>query len=93
MWEFLTGARYTSADSDLDLVMDLPDACLADPAASFLAHAQAISPWSLDAELSFPRIGDVHWKEWHSGAETVLVKSLDAVKLFPRAWVARGGVP
>ncbi len=88
MWEFLTGVRYTSATSDLDLVIDLVDAHLLGQAATFLSGINALSPWKIDAEISIPHRGEVHWREWLSNAETILVKSLHSVDLQPRAWIS-----
>ena len=83
MWETLTGTRYTSETSDLDLVIDLTSPAAADAACGFL---QAInSPVRIDAEISFPSIGEVHWKEWLSGTDPVLVKSLHTVSMCSRA--------
>jgi phosphoribosyl-dephospho-CoA transferase len=83
MWEAITGDRYTSDTSDLDLVIDLSTPAAADPACDFLQSIE--SPCRLDAEVSFPDVGEVHWKEWQSDADPVLVKSLHAVALVSRA--------
>lgn len=87
MWQFLTGKPYTSAHSDLDLVVDLPHAGLLDEAAAFLTLAQERIPWRLDGELSVAGRGEVHWREWLSPVEQVLVKSLHSVELRDRAWI------
>lgn len=87
MWEFLTGVQYSSEKSDLDLVVDVADVSLIDPAVAFLSQVQAMAPWKLDAEISIPEHGEVHWKEWLAAADTVLVKSLKTVELRPREWM------
>jgi hypothetical protein len=88
MWEAITGTPYTNASSDLDLVIDLATSDAADPACEFLGSFT--SPIRLDAELSFPGRKEVHWKEWKSAADPLLVKSLDAVALVPRAELRQG---
>lgn len=86
MWEFLTGTRYTTAQSDLDLVVDLSDAGSANQAGAFLSKLQTICSLRLDAEFSFPGRGEVHWREWLSEADPLLVKSFQEVALRPRQW-------
>lgn len=93
MWELLTGKPYTAAHSDLDLVVDLPHAGLLDEAAAFLSLAQERIPWRLDAELSVAGRGEVHWREWLSPVEQVLVKSLQTVELRDRACFRAGACP
>jgi phosphoribosyl-dephospho-CoA transferase len=86
MWQFLTGVQYTTGSSDIDMVMDISHAALLDQASSFLTKAHDLSPWRLDAEISIPDLGEVHWKEWLTPANPVLVKSVDSVHLRPRKW-------
>ncbi|MEX1119323.1 MAG: malonate decarboxylase holo-[acyl-carrier-protein] synthase [Terrimicrobiaceae bacterium] len=93
MWETLTGVCYTTPSSDIDLVCDLADARSIDPAATFLSELQAMSPFNIDAEISVPGRGEIHWKEWHSQAEAVLVKSREFVALKPREWVLETRAP
>ncbi len=87
MWQFLTGVRYTSERSDMDIVMDIAHCGLMDEAAAFLIKANDLSPWKLDGEISIPDLGEVHWKEWLSPANPVLVKSLEVVELRSREWI------
>lgn len=90
MWENLTGVRYTSASSDLDLVLDLVDASQLDEGAAYLTQISAMSPCNLDAELSIPKQGEVHWKEWISGMDPLLVKSVASVELRSREGLTQG---
>jgi len=83
LWETITGTCYTSETSDLDLVIDLETPANADAVCAFLAAID--SPIRLDAELSFPGLGEVHWKEWHSATDPLLVKSVHSVGLVPRS--------
>ena len=83
MWEAITGTRYTTGTSDLDLVVDLSAPGVADEVCSLLAHIDC--PVRIDAELSFAGKGEVHWKEW--GRDPLLVKSLHAVGVKPQSWI------
>jgi len=85
MWEKLTGNPYGRPDSDVDLVVDLDSPTAAEVAVEFLVHASAESPVAIDAELSFPNIGEIHWREWHSASPQVLVKSVETARLVARA--------
>lgn len=85
MWELLTGVRYLRKNSDLDLLIDLKHPGLADIAVNFLAQLAVACPLRLDAELSFPNLGEIHWKEWTSQSRTVLVKSMAEARLIERS--------
>lgn len=87
MWELLTGVKYRTETSDIDLVLDVADAGGIDKGAAYLEQLFAQSPGKLDAEISIPNRGEVHAKEWLSLADPVLVKSLASVQLQPREWV------
>jgi phosphoribosyl-dephospho-CoA transferase len=85
----LTGDRYLSATSDVDLLLrPLDGAQLGTGVALLARHAQSLP---LDGEIEFPFGHAVSWKEWrgadsHSrdGADRVLAKHLDAVALLRR---------
>lgn len=83
MWEAITGTRYTTGASDLDLVVDLAAPRAADEVYSLLAHIDCLV--RIDAELSFAGKGEVHWREW--GRNPLLVKSLHEVSLHPSEWL------
>jgi len=85
MWARLTGNPYGRPDSDVDLVVDLDSPTAADAAVEFLTRAAAESPVAIDAELSFPDIGEIHWKEWQSTSPQLLVKSVETARLVARA--------
>lgn len=84
MWEKLTDESYCRLDSDIDLVVDLDSSNAVDSAVDFLTEAVARSAVPIDAELSFPGLGEIHWKEWHSSSPQLLVKSLEAAQLISR---------
>lgn len=85
MWGELTGESYCRPDSDIDLVVDLDSSSAVNSAVDFLAEAIARSAIPIDAELSFPGLGEIHWKEWHSSSPQLLVKSLETAQLISRA--------
>ncbi len=85
LWALLTGGCYVRSTSDLDVVVDLIDVAAADAGAGFLASANLRLSVSVDGELSFPGTGEVHWKEWLSESQHLLLKSVDRVALIPRA--------
>lgn len=88
MWDQLTGERYCRADSDIDLVVDLDSSFAASAAVDFLAEVVTQSTVAIDAELSFPGVGEIHWKEWRSASPQLLIKSLHEARL-----IARGDLP
>jgi phosphoribosyl-dephospho-CoA transferase len=63
-WQHITALPYTCASSDLDLLVDVPNAQVADAAALQLAAAPAQLP-RLDGELRFADGTAVAWREWH----------------------------
>jgi len=83
----LTGDRYLSAASDVDLLLrPLNGAQLEAGLALVARHAQSLP---LDGEIEFPFGHAVSWKEWLGagsghGADRVLAKHLDAVCLKRR---------
>lgn len=84
MWQTLTGAPHVTADSDLDVLIEVSTPAGADDAAAFLQTASADSPCEVDGELSIPGLGEVHWREYLNGGPELLLKSLVAVRLIKR---------
>lgn len=84
MWESITGLSFARTESDIDLVLDLPTASQADAAVEYLLALRALTPLRVDAELSFPERGEVHWEEWQCQSPQVLVKSTTHVALLAR---------
>jgi phosphoribosyl-dephospho-CoA transferase len=85
MWQALTGDPHVSPDSDLDVLIDVSTAAAADRAAAFLQAASGYSGLKVDGELSVPKIGEVHWREYLSGRKELLLKSLAGVRMIRRA--------
>jgi phosphoribosyl-dephospho-CoA transferase len=85
----LTGDRYLSATSDVDLLLRPLDGAQLETGLALVArHAQSLP---LDGEIEFPFGHAVSWKEWlgadaspRHGADRVLAKHLDSVALLRR---------
>jgi len=84
MWQTLTGGSYVNAASDLDVLVDVADAAEAERAADFLQRKAAECPFKLDGELSFPGLGEIHWREYLTDEPAILVKSIAAVRIVRR---------
>jgi phosphoribosyl-dephospho-CoA transferase len=89
MWQALTGERHVHDGSDLDVLIDVADAGEADRVAAFLERQEAGLAFRIDGELSIAGLGEVHWRELRQDRGTVLVKSIDALCLTPRAELRR----
>lgn len=62
-WQWLTGLGYLHPDSDLDLLVRVPDANGADAAAAGLASCGVEHP-RIDGELLFADGSATAWREW-----------------------------
>ena len=82
-WRTLTGLDYLTAGSDLDLL--LPLARDGDPSGLMagLAAVEAAAPMRLDGEVVRDDGAAVNWRELHSGAPELLVKTAHEVALLP----------
>jgi phosphoribosyl-dephospho-CoA transferase len=83
-WQCITGLRYLTPQSDLDLLLPVADAQAADAVADLLAGFTWAGP-RLDGELLLPNGCAVAWREWlqwRSGSvDRILVKRLHGVSL------------
>lgn len=84
MWQLLTGDPHAGAASDLDVLVEVSTMAEADRAAAWLQQQAAGCPFKLDGELSFPELGEIHWREYLSGEPSLLLKSLHDVRLIRR---------
>ncbi len=86
LWQHVTGLPYLHPGSDLDLLWLEPT----DPDAVVrsLLGVAASAPMTIDGEIVLRGFG-VQWREFASGAETVLAKSLDGARLLPRRALLR----
>ena len=85
MWQALTDERHVHERSDLDVLVDVADVDEAERVAAFLEQEEAGLAFKLDGELSLAGLGEIHWREYRQGKAEVLVKSIDALRLMPRA--------
>ncbi|WP_175838191.1 malonate decarboxylase holo-[acyl-carrier-protein] synthase [Burkholderia anthina] len=81
-WQALTGERYLSESSDLDVVVPLPDAALLAPLLDGLADIDARAPMRIDGELLRGDGAGVNWRELHARLPEVAVKTAIAVELM-----------
>jgi phosphoribosyl-dephospho-CoA transferase len=89
MWQALTGERHVHAESDLDVVIDVPDLERALRTAAWLSRVEQDLDFRVDGELSFPGVGEVQWRELLQDRDDVLLKSTETLQLVPRAHLAR----
>jgi phosphoribosyl-dephospho-CoA transferase len=85
MWQALTGEPHVRPTSDIDLLVDVSSQGEAAIAAAFLGDVETKLPFKLDGELSFPGLGEVHWREYRGDAPEILLKSIDSMRLVRRA--------
>jgi phosphoribosyl-dephospho-CoA transferase len=81
-WCTLTGLDYLTDTSDLDLL--LPIHCCSDLVrmTADLAAMEAKAPMRIDGELMRDDGAAVNWRELHTGARELLVKTIDSVALL-----------
>lgn len=89
MWQALTGEPHVHALSDLDVLVDVADLSEGLRVADFLAAQEAATGLTLDGELHLDGVGDLSWRELRGPAPEVLVKTLDTLRLVPRAALGR----
>jgi phosphoribosyl-dephospho-CoA transferase len=93
-WRTLTGLDYLTAGSDLDLLLDVRRDTDLDCLAAELAAIEACAPMRIDGELMRDDGAAVNWREFHAGANDVLVKHIDGVGLLSRRdFVSGGAIP
>jgi phosphoribosyl-dephospho-CoA transferase len=91
-WCALTGLNYLTDTSDLDLL--LPIHCCRDLVrlTAGLAAIEAKAPMRLDGELMRADGVAVNWREFHTGARELLVKTTDGVALLDANVFLRNGI-
>ncbi len=93
-WQRLTGLAYLHPDSDLDLLVRVPDADGADAAAAVLAGSDIDHP-RIDGELLLPDGSATAWREWQrwrrGDTGAILVKRRHGATLeHDDTWLRRG---
>jgi phosphoribosyl-dephospho-CoA transferase len=91
-WHFITEMSYLSAGSDLDLLFYVRSDTELDHLAADLAEIDIVSPVRIDGELIRPDGAAVNWREVHSGAPQVLVKTCHGVDIIDRNLFCAGQV-
>jgi phosphoribosyl-dephospho-CoA transferase len=91
-WRMLTGLEYLTACSDLDVLLPLPREGNLARLIAGLAAIEAAAPMRLDGELVRDDGAGVNWRELHTGAREVLVKTTRGVILLHADHFRSGGV-
>ncbi|SHG76839.1 malonate decarboxylase holo-[acyl-carrier-protein] synthase [Bradyrhizobium erythrophlei] len=81
-WCTLTGLDYLTDTSDLDLLLPIHCGSPLVRLTADLAAIEATAPMRLDGELVRDDGAGVNWRELHSGARELLVKTTDGVALL-----------
>lgn len=83
-WQQLTGLPYITPASDLDLLWRPAGARQLATGVDLLLHWERATGLRADGEIEFGGGDAVHWREWAGGAEQVLVKHVNGVRIAPR---------
>ena len=81
-WCTLTGLDYLTDTSDLDLLLPIQSGSDLVRLTADLAAIEATAPMRLDGELMRDDGAGVNWRELHTGARELLVKTTDGVALL-----------
>jgi phosphoribosyl-dephospho-CoA transferase len=92
-WRLLTGLEYLTESSDLDILFSLPREEELGHLTAELALIDSTAPMRLDGELIRDDGAGVNWRELHSGARQVLVKTVRDVALVNANDFVRGAAP
>ena len=79
-WQRLTGLDYLGPDSDLDVVWSLPHRTQMTEFLTRLAEIDSHAPMRIDGELIREDGAGVNWRELHSGASELALKSWTGVR-------------
>ncbi|PBB24375.1 malonate decarboxylase holo-[acyl-carrier-protein] synthase [Mesorhizobium sp. WSM4307] len=90
-WQMLTELDYLTADSDLDLLLPFSGQCNLAQLTADIALVEAAAPMRLDGELVRGDGAAVNWRELHTGAREVLVKTIRGVVLLDANHFINGG--
>jgi len=89
-WRALTGLNYLTDRSDLDLLLHVNADTDIRGFVTELARIETLAPMRLDGELIRRDGAAVNWREVHTGAGEVLVKSPKQTKLMEASLFLRG---
>jgi phosphoribosyl-dephospho-CoA transferase len=90
-WRMLTGLDYLTAGSDLDVLLPLRRGSNLARLTADLAAIEAAAPMRLDGEMVRDDGAGVNWRELHSGAREVLVKTTHGIALLHANHFVSGG--
>ena len=79
-WQRLTGLGYLGSDSDLDVVWSLPHRTQMTEFLTRVAEIDSHAPMRIDGELIREDGAGVNWRELHSGASELALKSWTGVR-------------
>ena len=87
LWEHLTGLRYVSPHSDLDVLWSVAPGFDVLSLVAGIAEIQREAPLHIDGEVIFPEGDAVNWRELFNALQTtsrprVLAKSMNGIRLL-----------
>ena len=87
LWQYLTGLRYLSLQSDIDVLWPVQVGCKIGSLLAGIAAVERIAPMRIDGEVVFSDGGAVNWRELYNALSQdepieVLIKSMDATRLL-----------
>jgi phosphoribosyl-dephospho-CoA transferase len=91
-WCTLTGLDYLTDTSDLDLLLPIHNGNDLVRLTADLAAIEATAPMRLDGELMRDDGAGVNWRELHTGARELLVKTTDGVALLDASLFLSNGI-
>lgn len=83
-WQSLTGLDYVTGRSDLDVLFELQGETDIDRFVAAVAGIETGAPMRFDGELMGADGAAVNWREFHGGADVLLVKSIERAALLGR---------
>ncbi|AWM06864.1 malonate decarboxylase holo-[acyl-carrier-protein] synthase [Bradyrhizobium symbiodeficiens] len=83
-WQSLTGLDYVTGRSDLDILFEVQGETDVDRFVAEVAAIETGAPMRLDGELMGADGAAVNWREFHGGADEILVKSIERAALLGR---------
>ncbi|WP_428668526.1 malonate decarboxylase holo-[acyl-carrier-protein] synthase [Reyranella sp.] len=83
-WRALTGLDYLTAESDLDLLLQVRTDTDLSALTTGLAEIERLAPMRIDGELVRDDGTAVNWRELHGSARQVMVKTAEGIALLDR---------
>jgi len=90
LWQYQTGLRYLSPQSDIDVLWPVQAGCEVGSLLAGIASAELTAPMRIDGEVIFSDGGAVNWRELHNALShhepvEILIKSMGGVRLVDAA--------